>query len=275
MTHRRIIAAFVVSIGASIGLIATYLAGGNPQWEGALLGVALSGIGWGLVVAAHDFFGDEVSEDYRQLGSSDADSETAGELITEPVSRRAVLFGVLAAALGAFAVALGFPVRSLSRAHRSELFETGWVAGRRVVDSSGVPVSVDTLDYGSAITVMPEGGDSPGDSAVMLIRVEPERLEPVEGREGWSPEGYVAYSKICTHAGCPVGLFNAREGILVCPCHQSSFDALGGAAPRFGPAGRPLPQLPLTVDADGFLVADGPFSQPVGPGFSGLPGGRP
>lgn len=275
MTHRRVMAAFLLSIGASIGLIVTYTVGGNPQWEGALLGAALSGIGWGLVVAAHHFFEAEVSEDYRPLGSGEDDMERAGELISEPVSRRTMVFGVLAAALGAFAVALGFPVRSLGRGDRHQLFETEWAAGRRVVDTAGLPVRVDTLEHGSAITVLPEGDETPGDSAVMLIRVEPERLAPIEGREEWAPEGYVAYSKICTHAGCPVGLFNAQEGILVCPCHQSSFDALSGAAPRFGPAARPLPQLPLAVDADGFLVADGPFSQPVGPGFSGLPGGQP
>lgn len=275
MNHRMILVAFIVSIGASVGLIVTYLAGGNPQLEGALLGAALAGIGWGLVAAAHHFFDEEAGEDYRQLGSDSADLEKAREVMAEPVSRRGMIFGMLAAAVAAFAVALGFPVRSLGRGDREELFETEWEAGRRVVDSSGAPIGVDTLDFGGAITALPEGDASPGDSAVMLIRVEPERLQPVDGREGWTPEGYVAYSKICTHAGCPVGLFNTQEGTLVCPCHQSSFDALAGAAPRFGPAGRPLPQLPLAIDADGWLIATGPFSHPVGPGFSGLPGGEP
>jgi ubiquinol-cytochrome c reductase iron-sulfur subunit len=101
----------------------------------------------------------------------------------------------------------------------------------------------------------------------VLVRVEASRLRPRPGRETWAPEGNVAYSKICTHVGCPVGLYQAPTHELVCPCHQSTFDVLDGARPKFGPATRSLPQLPLAVDQEGFLVAQGDFDEPVGPGY--------
>jgi ubiquinol-cytochrome c reductase iron-sulfur subunit len=88
-----------------------------------------------------------------------------------------------------------------------------------------------------------------------------------EGRETWGPEGYVAFSKVCTHAGCPVGLYQQQFKKLLCPCHQSTFDVADGASVSFGPATRPLPQLPLEVDDDGFLRAQSDYQEPVGPGF--------
>ena len=125
----------------------------------------------------------------------------------------------------------------------------------------------DTLSVGGTITVFPEGAEQAGDAQVVLIRVAPGRNRPRRGRETWAPEGNVAYSKICTHVGCPVGLYQEDTHELVCPCHQSTFDVLDGARPRFGPATRPLPQLPLAVDGEGYLVAQSDFTEPVGPGF--------
>ncbi|MGH2811076.1 MAG: ubiquinol-cytochrome c reductase iron-sulfur subunit, partial [Actinomycetota bacterium] len=83
----------------------------------------------------------------------------------------------------------------------------------------------------------------------------------------WSQDGFVGFSKICTHAGCPVGLYQAESKELFCPCHQSTFAVLEGAKPTEGPATRPLPQLPVGIDGEGFLVAGGDFEEPVGPGF--------
>ena len=91
-------------------------------------------------------------------------------------------------------------------------------------------------------------------------------LSPARGREDWAPDGLIAYSKVCTHAGCPVGLYEASSHQLLCPCHQSAFDVLRAAKPVFGPAASALPQLPLSIDADGYLVAGGDFSDP-GPSF--------
>jgi ubiquinol-cytochrome c reductase iron-sulfur subunit len=101
----------------------------------------------------------------------------------------------------------------------------------------------------------------------VLIKVQPGSVRPRKGRESWSPGGNVAYSKICPHVGCPVGLDVESTHQLVCPCHQSTFDVLDGARPLFGPATRSLPQLPLAIDPEGFLVAQSDFHEPVGPGY--------
>ena len=83
----------------------------------------------------------------------------------------------------------------------------------------------------------------------------------------WTIDNIVAYSKICTHVGCPVALYEQTTHHILCPCHQSTFDAANGANVIFGPAPRPLPQLPLTTDAQGYLVSQSDFTQPVGPSF--------
>jgi ubiquinol-cytochrome c reductase iron-sulfur subunit len=117
------------------------------------------------------------------------------------------------------------------------------------------------------VTVFPEGYTTAEDSQAILVRVEPEELRLPTGREGWAPQGNVCYSKICTHAGCPVGLYSKDLQQLQCPCHQSAFDVLNGAEPVFGPAPRPLPQLDVYADDQGFLRARSDFDEPVGPGF--------
>ena len=104
----------------------------------------------------------------------------------------------------------------------------------------------------------------------VLVRVEPGLNKPAEGREDWAPDGLLAYSKVCTHAGCPVGLYRAQDKRLICPCHQSTFDVLRGATPVYGPAARPLPQLPIRLEADGTFTAEGDFPEPVGPSFWNL-----
>jgi ubiquinol-cytochrome c reductase iron-sulfur subunit len=85
------------------------------------------------------------------------------------------------------------------------------------------------------------------------------------------PEGLIAVSKVCTHAGCPVGLYQATTHQLLCPCHQSAFDVLDGAKPVFGPAAAPLPQLPLEIDADGHVRSRGDFVAPIGPAWWSRP----
>ncbi len=116
--------------------------------------------------------------------------------------------------------------------------------------------------------MFPQDEGQPADSQAVLISVREGRLVASALPD---PEGVVGslvcYSKLCTHAGCPVGLFRASEGQLICPCHQSLFDVNAGAAVLSGPAGRPLPQLPIGVDDEGYLVALGDFTSPVGPSF--------
>ena len=120
---------------------------------------------------------------------------------------------------------------------------------------------------GSTLVRTVRPADAPADSQAVLMRVTPGLIVPVDGRETWAPEGLIAYSKVCTHAGCPVGLYQPDTHQLLCPCHQSAFDVLNGAKPVVGPAAWPLPQLPLHLDPDGILRARGDFSDPIGPGY--------
>ena len=131
----------------------------------------------------------------------------------------------------------------------------------------GQLVRADDVPVEGLVTVFPEGYAGSANGQAILIRVEEGLIEPRPGREDWSPNGYIVYSKVCTHAGCPVGLYEANDHQVLCPCHQSTFDVLRGATPIFGPAAAPLPQLPIHIDTDGYIVAGGDFSEPVGPAF--------
>jgi ubiquinol-cytochrome c reductase iron-sulfur subunit len=139
------------------------------------------------------------------------------------------------------------------------------------VDSTGRRVQVGDLAIGSIVTVFPEGTQNTDRGQAVdqtvLIRISNENFTTQKGRETWGPMGYVAYSKVCTHLGCPVGLYEQQLQLLVCPCHQSMFDVTNGAIPNFGPAPRPLPQLPLYIDGQGNIRAQKDYDQPVGPGF--------
>ena len=136
-----------------------------------------------------------------------------------------------------------------------------------MVTAYGSPVSADRLKVGGVLTVFPEGHTDEADSQTVLIRASERPVTTRPGRGTWSPQGYLAYSKVCTHAGCPVGLYEQSRQQLLCPCHQSTFDVLHGCRPVFGPATRSLPQLPLAVDEAGYLVAQRDFTEPIGPGF--------
>jgi ubiquinol-cytochrome c reductase iron-sulfur subunit len=160
----------------------------------------------------------------------------------------------------------------------NELKHTMWKKGLRLTrDPQGTPIKASDLTIGSAFQVIPEGlVDLPehemlnakAKAAVLLVRLKKEDLNwTSKERESWSYEGIVAYSKICTHVGCPVALYEQQTHHLLCPCHQSQFDIANECAVIFGPAARPLPQLPITVDAEGYLIATSDFTEPVGPSF--------
>lgn len=267
--ERRIGALLIVSTLAALGLAGVYIAGGQPQAEGALLGVALTGIGVAMILWARSLVSEGTVVGDRGSLAHDEDAAAVEERLEHPPAepgRRSVL-KLFWAAGGALALSAVFPVRSLGPAPGTSLLRTAWRKGSRLVDVSGKPVRVETLQVGGTLTVFPADAVHAGDSAAVLIRVEADQFKPRPGRETWAPQGYVAYSKICPHVGCPVGLYQADVHELLCPCHQSTFDVLDGARPSFGPATRSLPQLPLAVDAEGFLIAQDDFDEPVGPGF--------
>jgi ubiquinol-cytochrome c reductase iron-sulfur subunit len=267
----QVAVAFGVSALASLGLAAVYWQGGQNQVEGVLLAVALGGLGYGFVVVARQLLPQGPYTEERDVLPSSEGQVAAFETDLERgegwMARRGFLVKMLGVAAGALGIAALFPIRSLGPNPGRSLFRTKWRRGSLVVDEQGEPVRVRTLEVGGVLTVFPEGHLEREDSQTLLIRVSDEEVVTRKGREDWAPEGYVAYSKVCTHAGCPVGLYQQDVKRLLCPCHQSSFDAIDGARPVFGPATRSLPQLPLMVDDDGFLRARADYDEPIGPGF--------
>jgi ubiquinol-cytochrome c reductase iron-sulfur subunit len=265
--------AFACSTIAAIVLAVVYWRGGQTQLEGACLAIVTGGIGVGIVLWAKQVTPhEEVTEARHSIASPEAAFEQATAEVAEGadiVSRRRLLATLAGSALAAMGAALLFPIRSLGPRPGRNLKNTAYASGGlRVVTEDGRPVNVRDLPVDGVVTVWPEGHTDAADAPTLLIRTRPSQdIKPRAGREDWTVEGIVAYSKLCTHVGCPVGLYQAEIGQLLCPCHQSTFDVLDGARPVFGPAARSLPQLPLGVDRNGDLIARGDFSGPVGPGF--------
>ena len=265
---------FLVSAAAALAVV--YWEGGQPQAEGVLLAIALGGIGVGIVLWAKHFMpGDEVAEDRHPMASTEEDVAAFTEDFQSgesTVRGRRILVATAGGACAALGVALLFPIRSLGPRPGRGLKETAFKRGNvRVVREDGSPVQPDDVEPGGFLTVYPDGHTDSADAPTVLIRLREDRdtdeFEPRPGREDWTVENLVAYSKICTHAGCPVGLYQTELHLLLCPCHQSTFDVLDGAKPIFGPAARALPQLPLALDDQGYVIATGDFSSPTGPGF--------
>jgi ubiquinol-cytochrome c reductase iron-sulfur subunit len=161
-------------------------------------------------------------------------------------------------------------LRDLGPLPHSSLRHTAWGKNVRLVDvESKLPIKIGDLEVGGISTVMPEGHTDPNENALsptILIRFAPGEIRS-DKEAKWGYEDHVAYSKICSHAGCPISLYEQQTHHLLCPCHQSTFDMANDANVIFGPAARRLPQLRITVDQDGYFVAEGDYSQPVGPSF--------
>jgi ubiquinol-cytochrome c reductase iron-sulfur subunit len=244
---------------------------------GATLGGGLSFLGIGLVAWGKYLMpqGPFVEERHVLANSQDDRDALAASIVQRGggvVKRRKLLGGLLGGGLGIFGVVALFPLlRSLGPLPKQTLDHTDWRKGSYAVDITGRRIHVGDLAVGSIVTVFPEGTQNTDRGQAVdqtvLIRISNENFTTQKGRETWGPKGYLAYSKLCTHLGCPVGLYEQELQVLVCPCHQSTFNVLNGAIPEFGPAPRPLPQLPLYVDASGYLRAQDGYNQPVGPGF--------
>lgn len=259
---------FLLSACSSIGLMAVYAFGGQPQIEGTLIFLSLGSMAVGFIVWAKDLgpSGDQ-TEDRPSMEASDAAQDAAFDEFEAGLERRSFIGRALGAAVGALGLAAVFPIRSLGQAPGDRLLSTAFRSGVRLVTPDGAPVRAGDLQVGGFLTVFPEGATDAADSQAVLIRVGPGELSLPEDRETWAPDGHIAYSQICTHAGCPVTLYEPETAELLCPCHQSIFKVTDSARATYGPATRALPQLPIGVDAEGYLVALGDFSEPVGPAF--------
>ncbi len=291
--ERQVAVLFGISILGTIAALWAYFALplegtiASVRTSNLVLGVGLAlgmtGIGLAAIHWAKTLMSDVERVDERHPIRSDDDvRETAVQMLKDGaadsgIGRRPLLKGAL---VGAVALApLPFVVPLVGNLGGSwdvgALKQTAWRAGRRLaIDPTDVPIKASDVTIGSIFSVMPEGlPDEPhyleekAKAVVILLRLDPRDLTEAEDRKGWSYEGIIAYSKICTHVGCPVALYEQQTHHLLCPCHQSTFDVADGAKVLFGPAKRPLPQLPITVDDEGYLIAQSDFTEPVGPSF--------
>jgi ubiquinol-cytochrome c reductase iron-sulfur subunit len=267
----------VVAIVLIAGFGAAYWQNWDPWIIGGTVGAGLFLLGFGLTAWGKYLMpqGPFVEERHTLASSPEERDSMAAALVERSavvVKRRTLLGGLFAVGSGIFGIVAIFPLlRSLGPVPGTSLLRTDWRKGSLLVDSNGRPVTKDTLVTGGIMTVYPHGLENTDNGQAIdqtvLIRVQDSNLVTAPGRETWAPAGYVAYSKVCTHLGCPVGLYEQQLELLVCPCHQSMFNVRNGAIPQFGPAPRPLPQLPLYFDADGTLRAQAGFDQAVGPGY--------
>ena len=252
------------------------------QLLGLALGLSFAFLAAALVVISkHAVVTEELPEDYPPP-AREMEREELLQIVDESgdsISRKRFLTLAGGAAVGSIGVALLTPVASLGPVlDTDELYRTPWRRGLRLVDEHGRPYRADDIEAKLFYTAYPEGADREQLGApVVVVRLEPGELRLPSARNGWAPDGIVAYSKICTHAACAISLYRTPtfapvepKPALVCPCHYSTFDPATGGTVLFGPAGRPLPQLPLMIDSAGGLRAGGNFSGPVGPSWWGV-----
>jgi quinol---cytochrome c reductase iron-sulfur subunit len=254
----------------------------HPQTQllGATLGGALACLAAALVLAAKRVAVRELAVEDRhreQTARPEDDEGLARELRRggEGITRRRALGAAAGVAGAGLAGALVLPVTALGPGLGDAPDQTPWRRGRRLVTTDGEPLRADAIEVGSFQSALPQGADKRElGSPVVVVRVEPRTLKLPRERRGWAPMGILAFSQICTHAGCAVTLFRypvdeqlSKGPALVCPCHYSTFDVRQAAKPVFGPAARALAQLPLAIGADGALVAAGPLSGSVGPAW--------
>jgi ubiquinol-cytochrome c reductase iron-sulfur subunit len=249
----------LLTIACALGATVAAAVGGSPVLLGGLLFgtfVGLAGAGSSAAVALG------APDDLRE--PREARGPTNPQPYPEERLTRRVFGKLWLGAIGAL-LTLGFvPLVSLAR-KPGRRARTGWTPGARLVTTDNTPIRLDYLETGGITTVFPLGEVDVPEAPAVLIRVEPEMLHLPADRKDWAPDGYIAFSKICTHAGCPVALYRHASHQLYCPCHQSMFDVLHLANNIAGPAPRPLPQLGLDVDPQGYLIARGDFAGPVGP----------
>lgn len=306
-SERQVLLIFTLSILASItgivGFFAFPLDGMevfNVRMSTMLLGIGLGGGTLGIGIAAihwaKSLMNDHEVAEQREPMESDA--ETKAEALEQikagiadsNIARRPLIKGAMGTALALVPLTFLVPlIGNLGGDWDVEKFRrTAWrpVEGGDsenfyqgkyryiAVDPSNRKLKASDVTQGTIVHVLPAGLheeenflDEKAKAAVVLVRVAPELIKPLPGREDWSYDGIIAYSKICTHVGCPVALYERTTHHLLCPCHQSTFDVTDHAKVVFGPAKRALPQLPIAVDDEGYLYAADDFDEPVGPSY--------
>lgn len=243
---------------------------------GSLFFIGMGAIQWARVLMPDN----EVIAERHEFRSDDKDRADFVKTVKEQAAsaglgRRSLIKRSLGGALGLIGLTPLVMLRDLGPTPGKELEKTSWKKGTRLVTEIGNrPIKPSDMEVGAVIQAMPEL--APGEErslndvakdAVLLIRLRPEEFNLEKDRMDWTYEGIIAFSKICSHMGCAVALYEQQTKHLLCPCHQSTFDVTRAAKVIFGPAARPLPQLAITVDGEGYLVAQQGFTEPVGPSF--------
>ncbi|MGZ4184762.1 MAG: Rieske 2Fe-2S domain-containing protein [Solirubrobacteraceae bacterium] len=266
----------------ALGFVVTYAVFSPARLPNELLGIGLGGsflfVALALtVVAKRLVVTEELEDDYPE--AHPRQQQEAAEIVRESgsrITRKRLLISAGVATGGALGLAAVTPALSLGPIWDTDpLDKTPWRPGVRLVDEGGKPLTASDVEQGTFYTAFPEGADPELiGSSLVVIRVDPSALKLPSDRAHWAPDGILAFSKICTHAGCAVALYRKPtftplepNEALICPCHYSTFDPFTGGTVTYGPAGRPLPQLPLFVDRVGHLRAAGNFSARVGPSW--------
>ncbi|MEV5598857.1 Rieske 2Fe-2S domain-containing protein [Streptomyces sp. NPDC052496] len=294
-SERAVAFLFTLSMLATVGFIAAYVifpvdkityiwpfghVSALNFWLGLTLGVALFCIGAGAVHWARTLMSDEeVADDRHPI---EAPPEVKAKVMDDfrqgakesGIGRRKLVRNTMFGALALVPLSGVVLLRDLGPLPEKKLRTTGWKKGIRLVNqSTNLPLRPEDIAVGSLTFAKPEGLEEDdhdfnqkiAKDALMLVRIQPENIKDKQELD-WSHEGIVAYSKICTHVGCPISLYEQQTHHVLCPCHQSTFDLSDGGRVIFGPAGHALPQLHITVK-DGFLEAVSDFAEPVGPSF--------
>ncbi|GAA0606658.1 Rieske (2Fe-2S) protein [Kribbella sandramycini] len=258
----------------------------NNMTLGLTLGLALFLIGAGAIQWAKKLMVDTEVVEYRHDANSSPEQKADiiggfQEGVAESgFTRRKLIRRSLLGAMGLLGLPAIVLLRDLGPLPGRALYNTIWAKGIRVVnDVTDRPIKPSDLIVGQLVNAAPanlaplqeesavEYQNAKAKAAVIVVRIKPSEIRTQAGRENWGVDGILCYSKICTHVGCPISLYEQTTHHVLCPCHQSTFDLADSAKVVFGPAARPLPQLPLAVDSEGYLVAQSGFTEPVGPSF--------
>ncbi|QNN54756.1 ubiquinol-cytochrome c reductase iron-sulfur subunit [Nocardioides mesophilus] len=280
---------FVFDIGDDWDSILGF--GASTVTLGLTLGMALLLIGIAAIQWARKLMSDvEIVEMRHPAASPESDREQAIASFNAGVSdsgigRRPLIRNSMIGALAALGLPAIVALRDLGPLPGDKLSKTVWAKGVRVVnDVSGIPIKPSDVVIGQLVNGEPglffqeneegeplfEGTEllqAKAKAAVIMVRMRPDEITPTKERENWGIDGILCYSKICTHVGCPISLWEQQTHHLLCPCHQSTFDLADNGKVVFGPAARPLPQLPLMLDDEGYIVAQSDFLEPVGPSY--------
>jgi ubiquinol-cytochrome c reductase iron-sulfur subunit len=283
-----VVSYFVFKVGDDPTIIGGY--GASNVALGVTLGLALLLIGIAAIQWARKLMSDvEIVEMRHPARSSDEDREIAIASFKQGaddsgIGRRPLIRNSMLGALAALGLPAIVVLRDLGPLPDDKLAHTVWAKGMRVVnDVAGTPIKPEDVEIGQLINTEPivffeekdgeplyEGTrlqQAKAKAATVVVRMKPSDITPAPGRENWGVAGILCYSKICTHVGCPISLWEQQTHHLLCPCHQSTFDLADNGKVIFGPAARPLPQLPIMVDSEGYLVAQSDFTEPVGPSY--------